>query len=271
MKYKMFVCDLDGTLLNSKHQISQENINAIKKLDDKGIKFVVATGRTKYFLEDYLETVDNRMPFIWSDGAVISDPSGKDLSVVKIPPQTAKEVILLLDDFDLDCILHTTEGLVANGPSYRIKGLENYNKHAKEEFKIPIEVDPLLYDHLDKHEILKISISGSDIDELGRFQSQVNANIKDLGAVFSADVLLDITAPEATKGNAVLKLAKMYDIKPEEIVAIGDNENDISMLSISGLPITLENAIDSVKAVAKEITKDHNLNGVAHAIERFVL
>ena len=271
MKYKLFVSDLDGTLLNDHHKISADNIRAIKQLDKKGIKFVIATGRTKYILEDYLETLDYKMPLIWSNGSAVSDVDGEILYTSQISVSLAEQLIDLAARYDVTYMIHTLEGITATDQNRRIRGLQRYNKSVIAAHQIPISIDQNLYHNLDKYTRLKLSISAEDEADLKAFQTAVTDNIDGVIAVFSDPTLLDITAKEATKGAAVLKLAAKYNIKPEEIVSIGDNENDLSMLAISGLPLTLENGIQMVKDQARYITKSNNHSGVADAIERFVL
>lgn len=271
MTYKMFVSDLDGTLLDDNHKISKENIAAIKKLEAKGVKFVIATGRIKFILEDFLDQVDYKMPLIWSNGSAVSGLQGETLYTEEIPVDVARRVIQLSRNYKVDYMLHTLEGIVGETTEGRIQGLKDYNDSVIEAYRIPLNADKDLYDHLEKYNILKFSISSHDHGELVAFQKIVKQNIKEVHAVFSDPTLLDINAPKASKGEAVLKLAAQYNIEAHEIVAIGDNENDISMLKVSGLPLTLEDAKDSVKKFAKYVTKSNNASGVADAIERFVL
>lgn len=271
MKYKMFVSDLDGTLLSDDHKISKENIKAIKELEAKGVKFVVATGRTKYILEDFLEILDYKMPFIWSNGSAVSDAMGETLYTEEIEIEVAKNIIKLAHEHKIDYMIHTLDGLVSEHNNPRILELEHYNEGVKEEHRIPLKTDKLLSNRLEHYELLKISVSSETSQALCEFQEIINGNIEQINAVFSASTLLDITAKKASKGQAVLKLAAKYNIDPKEIIAIGDNENDLSMLEICGLPLTLENGVDSVKEIAKYITKNNNSSGVADAIQRFVL
>ncbi|HHX61884.1 MAG TPA: HAD family phosphatase [Epulopiscium sp.] len=271
MTYKMFVSDLDGTLLDDNHKISKENIEAIKKLEEKGIKFVIATGRTKFILEDILEKVDYKMPLIWSNGSAVSDIQGKILYTEEISVKVAREVIALSRNYNVDYMIHTLEEIIGESSEGRIQGLQDYNDTVKEEYKIPLKADKFLYDHLEKYNILKISLSAENRKQLEEFQNIIKHNIKQVNAVFSHPTLLDINATNSSKGAAVLEIAAQYNIAPHEIIAIGDNENDISMLKVCGLPLTLDNARDSVKAFAKHVTRDNNSSGVADAIERFVL
>lgn len=271
MKYKMFVSDLDGTLLNDENKISKENIEAIKELEAEGIKFVIATGRTKFILEDYLETVDYKMPLIWSNGSAVSGLQGEILYTEEISVELARKVISLAHAYKIDYMIHTLEGLVGETTEGRLEGLKDYNANVKKEHRIPLKADKDLYDHLERYNILKISLSTDNSEDLAVFQKVITQDIEEVHAVFSDPRLLDINALNASKGQAVLNLAAKFNIEPHEIVTIGDNENDISMLEVCGLPLSLDNAGDHIKSFAKHITKDNNNSGVADGIRRFVL
>lgn len=271
MTYKMFVCDLDGTLLNNDHKISKDNIKAIKALEEKGVKFIVATGRTKYMLEDYLETIDYKRPIIWSNGAAISDTRGTILQAKEIAIKDSRKIMELAQQYHMDYVVYTLDGIVGTGRKGRMKRLEDYNETVKKEYRIPLTFDKMLSSNLHKHKVIKFSFSSEDSTALQEFQKAIYLNLNALSSVFSHDTLLDVTRKDATKGEAALYLAKYYDIKPEEIVAIGDQQNDMSMLEVSGLALTLENAVDAVKKIATHVTKDNHSSGVAYAINRYIL
>ena len=271
MSCKMFVSDLDGTLLDNDHKISNENIEAIQALEEKSIKFIVATGRTKYMLEDYLDSVNYEGPFIWSNGAAISDTTGKVLLSKKLAVEDSKQLMDLAHEYKVDFVVYTLDGIVAEEEKGRMERLARYNESVKKEHRIPLTIDPMLYDNLHNYPVIKFSFSSKDSEALHQFQGVVNEKVEAINGVFSHPILLDVTRKDATKGEAVLELAKHYKIDPKEIAAIGDNQNDVSMLEVCGISITLENAVESAKQVAKHITKDNHSSGVAHAIKEYIL
>lgn len=271
MKYKIFICDLDGTLLNDEGQIPANNVKAIKKLEASGIKFVIATGRSKYVLEDFLDTLDYKGPIIWSNGSAVSDKNGETLYTEKLPVDLARDVMTLASEYDVEYMLHTVDGIVGPSNIKRIQGYKRYNKQAKKAHQIPIIIDESLYDNLEDYDILKFSTNSANKQKLYDFQTYLKKNMKEVDPAFAGPAILDIMIKKATKGAGVKALAEQYNIRLEEIITIGDNENDISMLEISGLSLVPEHAKDSVKKFAHHITKDNNVGAVADAIERFVL
>lgn len=271
MKYKMFVSDLDGTLLDDKKQISKENIKAIKALEEKGIKFVVATGRTKYFLGDFLDIIDYKMPLITSNGSVVTSMSGEVLFAEEISAEIARDIIDITREHQIEFIIHTLDGIVGEKDEGTMAFLKKYNSKMDKSNRVPLFLNEDLYDDLEEYGILKLSTRDKDPNKLRIFRQAIKHYTDQTNAVFSEDVILDITSKQASKGMAVMRLAKKYNIKPEEIVTIGDSENDLSMLEVCGLPLTLENGSDLIKKAAKHITKDCNDSGVADAINRFVL
>ena len=271
MNYKMFVSDLDGTLLNNNHKISSENIRAINALREKGIKFIVATGRSKYMLEDYLDIIDYKGPFIWSNGAAVSDAEGEVLWAKELEVEDSTKIMNLAREYNMDYVVYTLDGIVGIKQEGRLKRLDFYNKKVKKEHRIPLKVDRSLDVNLHKYRIIKFCFYSEDSDALHKFQKIISENLQTVSGVFSHPTLLDVTRKDATKGEAVLELARQYKIDPKEIAAIGDNQNDISMLKVCGLPLTLENAVDGAKAVAAHITKDNHAAGVADAIDKYIL
>ncbi len=271
MTYKMFVCDLDGTLLDDQKLISNENLKAIKALEENGIKFIVATGRTKYMLEDFLDIIENKNPVIWSNGGAVSDHIGDNLWANQLPVEDSRKLIELADEHRMNYAVYTLNGVVGPGLNGRIQSLKRYNAKVNKDHKIPLKLDNMLYNNLHHYDIIKFSFSVEDHRTLSEFKTLVNTRIKSVNGVFSDATLLDVTRQDVSKGVAVLKLAQSYNIQPEEIAVMGDNENDLSMLEICGLPLTLENGIDSLKQIAKHITKDNNSSGVAYAINNYIL
>jgi Cof subfamily protein (haloacid dehalogenase superfamily) len=122
----------------------------------------------------------------------------------------------------------------------------------------------------DKVQILKSVVVDRDSGKIQR----VRDSIEETGIVTVSQSMkdnLEVMNKGVTKGNAVKLLAEMYGIKREEIIAIGDNENDISMIQYAGMGIAMGNAEESLKSVANHITGDYQEDGVAEAIERFIL
>ena len=114
-------------------------------------------------------------------------------------------------------------------------------------------------------------ISSNNPDELEDIRDVINKDIDGVEAVLSQKHILDVVNKGVTEGNAILALTKRFNIDPKEVIAIGDNHNDLSMLRVCGLPLTLENGEDVVKEVSEYIVRDNNSSGVAHAIGKFIL
>jgi HAD-superfamily hydrolase, subfamily IIB len=270
MTCRIFVSDLDGTLLNNNHEISAANIDAVKKLNLMGINFMIATGRTKYMVKSFLKELDYNMPLIWCNGAVISDAGGKILYVKEMEHEKVRQAIDIIKKFGMNYVLYTLKGIISEDSGESIKHFEDYNSRVKDEDKAPIVVDRQLRANLDNYTVIKFFVKSADYDRLQRLKDAINERVDGINAVPSQRNILDIVAKGATKGNALLKLSEYMGVNIGDIAAIGDNHNDMDMLKVCGIPLTVENAEDAVKKVALFISKSNDCSGVAYAIDNYI-
>lgn len=270
MRYKALVSDLDGTLLDNSHEITADNLEAIKQLKTDGIEFVIATGRTIDMIKGYLQVLDYDSPLIWCNGAVLSDSKGKVLYIKEMEPKILRQVIDLIKMHQLEYVLYAMTGIISEKRNERIAYIEEYNRKQNELNKAPIIIDGNVYDNLEKYKIVKIFVSAADYIKLHKLRDELNEQFGEVAAVMSQRHILDIVDKNATKGNALLALAEHLGIQPNDIAAIGDNYNDVTMLKEAGLAITVENAEDEIKDISDYVSKSNNCSGVAYAIEHFV-
>ncbi|WP_438836513.1 HAD-IIB family hydrolase [Streptococcus pluranimalium] len=122
----------------------------------------------------------------------------------------------------------------------------------------------------DKHLFQAMFVGG--IDDTNAFQNQYDQELSQrFNTVRSQQMIYEILPQNVSKASALKKLAEKLGIEPEEIMAIGDANNDIEMLKFAGLPIAMENASDYVKTFAKDVTASNNHDGVAKAIQKWIL
>lgn len=261
MNCKLIACDLDGTLLCDDSSISNENLNAIHRIKNNGIEFVINTGRTLYEIpKELLNDADIRY-IIHSDGSVIYDKaSSKILQSRYIDTETALKLFKLLDSFD------TMIGFYVNGhpvtdikklscqsyeyfnidKNYRSvmdltrKGVENLEKYISENDKIELINIFFKYPKERNHcaEILKEKF--------------------DIQFTTSMDNNIEITAKSISKGMALKKLCDILQIKKENVIALGDSKNDITMFDFAGTSLCAGNASDVVKEYADKQVCSNN-------------
>ena len=275
MEYKMVCIDMDGTLLSSRKKISEENKNAIKKVHDKGVEIVVTTGRIYNNAEYYSNLLGVKSPVIAANGAIVK--SKIDSKILYENPIKIEECIKLIDLlYEMKLLFHfyTTDGIFCNNGLTKFATKVYMTKQVgHESLKINYHVIKSKekwrkFFEENNNKITKCIIFSISPDTIVKCKEKLKAldGIVYFGAGKRS---IEINNRGVSKGNAVRSLAQKYGIKREEIICIGDNENDLSMIEYAGVGIAMGNAIDSVKEIADYITSSNDDNGVAKALEKF--
>ena len=265
-KIKLVMLDLDGTVLLDHKRISKNTEKMIDKLIEMQVEVVPATGRHLNSIPDYF--LDHKgINYIVSSGGSLISNGKKDLFEKNIDKKMV-EYILEKSEGKVDHgFAATNKGIIATG-SHDVMIAENDH-----EFEEKMKKDLLLVDSIYSHvklnnlEVKKIYFDFTDIkkrDELhGYFSSYSEIN-----TVSSMDSNIEITSKEASKGIALHYLKDYLNLESEEILAIGDSENDISMLIEAGIGVAMGNASQEVKAVSDLVTTSLIEDGFYQAIKK---
>lgn len=262
--YKMVALDLDDTLLNDKGQITDENRNAIKKATQLGVKIIIVSGRSYSSTKQYINDLGLEHLTVSLNGAYVMEPCGdKIFFSCPIDSNIGYEILKLLEKQDIHVNFYEGEKVLCAKETDHAKYYMSLNN-------IKIEFVDSLSEYSKNSQIGKLLL----IDERDKLD-KIKASLADkfdvsVNITFSKPNFLEIYDKHASKGKAVLKVAQEYGIKPEEIIAMGDGENDISMIRAVGMGIAMGNARESVKNEAKFVTLTNNENGVAYAINKFI-
>lgn len=264
MKYKMLVLDLDDSLLNDDISISEENIEAINNAVDQGVYVTVATGRMHISAKPYVKQLGLDVPVISYNGGLVKDFLTDEVLYRKsLPLDLARFIIEKCEELNLYCQMYDDNYFyVEKRQDYTdyyegLCGLEAVEVGLLSKY---INDDPIKMLIIDDTEKIK-TLRDFFVDEMG---SQVEIMI-------SKPNYLEFINADTSKGKAVEYLAQKNGIKREEIIAIGDSFNDISMIEYAGLGVAVDNAHEMVKKHADFVTLKNNNNGVAHVIDRFIL
>ena len=274
MKYKLICIDMDGTLLDDKHLISEENKKALKEAQEKGIIIAVTTGRLFASASYYYGLLGIDGPIIASNGTYIRETSSprfiyKDVFTLK----ESKELYEIICKTNLTPYFYTyNTALTPKAFPYNHTYMV-FNEEVPEDLRIKFRVNedlmPLLEEYED--EVLKaIVIEEKDTETLFRVKEEIKA-LNKFEVVSSGDNNFEIMKKGSSKGSAVKRLAESLNIKQEEVICLGDNENDLSMIRYAGLGIAMGNGVDLLKKEADYITETNLNSGVAKAIRKFVL
>ena len=261
-KYKMIVSDLDGTLLRDLTSVSEENYEAIKKLDEMGITFVFATGRSYKEVPQRLREFKSVKYQINSNGASVRDSEGKVIDSALISPQKYKQTVEILNEYKCHRGVHIDGRACVDPSNIGDDIIEEFNvfpMHLGIYREIADKVENLEEYALDNKEVEFICCFFASDEELFECKDRLMA-LGGLSVTSSAKFNLEVVADGALKGDAITRLANKLGIKKEEIIAVGDSRNDISLLEASGMPLAVENANDALKKRAKKVicsNKDH--------------
>ena len=272
-KYKMVVMDMDYTLLNKQKEVSSRNKEALADAMKKGVHLVAATGRIYSSARFYTRLLGMNTPIIASNGAIIKDDyTNKVMFQSILLDEIALEMIKLCRKNGLYCHLYSEDAVYTEKIINISQKYEEWNQTLKKEDRINVKVVESLEKTVEEErgKILKAVVVDDDEKKLASIRNEIMSTEK-VSVSQSLKDNLEVMNKGINKGNAIRILGEIYGINREEIIAIGDNENDISMIEYAGLGIAMGNAVDTLKERADYITGNYDEDGVAQAIEKFVL
>lgn len=257
----MIAIDLDNTLLTSEKKIDRETANLIKEADKAGKKVILATGRMFEAALPYLEELELDTPLITYNGALVKDKNRKVIQERLISEALTKEIIKFAEDYGLHIHYYS-----AGDYYYRWK-----NKYARDYGEITgisgIETRVELQNYI-KDPAIKLLIIEDENKRREYFKTELYKFFRNrLSISSSMESFIEITASNVNKGRALADIADGYNILPEEIIAVGDGHNDLSMLEMAGLGVAMENAPEEVRSKADRITQTNDNQGVAKVLE----
>ncbi len=259
--FDLIALDLDGTLLDSHEQISTRNHRAIASALLAGVRVVLVTGRGADTPSRVAHELGLNVPIICAHGALTKDfLSGKVLGHIPIPLRCAVPLLEFGEREHLAAAVYTDEKF------YRLKGSPVY----MEDQKGPGWAEIDRFEDVLASAPTFIRFLGSEAVEV------VRKKFVDMPLLFKHESWgtfeeLAITSRRATKERALEELCRTYAIPAERVLAIGDSRNDVPMLQWSGLGIAMANALPEVRDAVATQTGTNDEDGVAEAIERYVL
>lgn len=269
MRYKMIVSDMDDTLLTKDKKISQKNLDYIKLAREKGCIFAIATGRLYSSASIYTKDIGSDVSIAALNGAYTVYEDEEVLMDVRLDYSQIYKIRDIAKKYNQFYYFYDSHNVYADIGDKRDR---NYNKF------FPRSKDPVKLIHyenlsdLEKNEIpiYKSFYITTNLKELDNIEREIE-DIGDIIVTSSSRNNIEINRYGATKGLAVEKLGKKYGISRDEIIAIGDNRNDLSMLEYAGLGIAVENAADGIKNFSDYVTVSNEESAIAEVIKEFVL
>ncbi|WP_226035390.1 Cof-type HAD-IIB family hydrolase [Aquibacillus saliphilus] len=239
---RLIALDMDGTLLDANHRVSEENKKAITAARNQGVEVILSTGRHFSTCNDYAKSLELSSYLITVNGSEIWTASGElvERQLLDIP------LIKML--VDLHKKHKTSAWMTSTDQVFRGEVPDDLDAHQWLKFGFDIDdeqVKQLIMDELSINESLEVS----------------NSSLTNI----------EVNAVGINKARAIEKVCQRLNITMDQVMAIGDSLNDIKMIEEAGLGIAMGNAQEDVKKVADWITSTHTESGVAHAIEKWVL
>lgn len=285
MPIRLLALDLDGTLLNSRGELSERNRSAIQEARAHGVRVAVVTGRRFRDARPLALELGLDLPVISHNGALTKHARTLEtVNATLLPLEAAREVLRVGRERQMDAMVSDdAEGqgvLVYDRISEGNHALAKYIAWSRrihgEEAGDAVRQVPSLEDYLD-HAPVHISFSGS-CATMREMRERLTQELGDGIKVFSTEypkqdfTLLDILHPEASKGVGVAAAAREYGIAREEVMAMGDNHNDLEMLEYAGRGILMGNTDASLRDLVNlHVTATNDEDGVAVAIEEFIM
>lgn len=269
MKYKMLVLDVDGTLLNDNKEISKRTLSTLRKVQQMGVRIMLASGRPTYGLLTLGKQLEldiyNGYVMSYNGGQVIRASDGAIIFERRINPELIPYLEKKADKNGFGIFTYCDDYIVTNMPDNpRIKAEAELNGMRivyEEHFSIAIDFIPC-----------KCMLVSDDEEALVGLENHWKRRLDGVLDVFRSEpFFLEVVGCGVSKANTLAAVMEMENIKSDEVVAFGDGVADVGMLQMVAASVAMGNAPDSVKRCADSITLSNNDDGVAVAIEKTFL
>ncbi len=268
MAYKVLALDIDGTLTDSAKRITDRTKEAVLAAAKKGVKIVIASGRPvqgiRAFAEELKLKENDGYILSFNGGRLISCRTGEIIHDMKLPLEYLPEIYALSKEYGVNLMSYEGDDLITETPD-------------DEFLEIEARINGLgikKVDNLVKHinfPINKCLMLGEG-NYLAQVEKKVHAALCDRMDVYRSEpYFLEILPKGVDKAKALEKLLGTLGFKREELMACGDGFNDLTMIEYAGLGVAMENARDEVKKRADYVTCSNDEDGVAAAVEKFIL
>lgn len=271
---RLLALDIDGTILDSQGRVPEANRDAIARAIDAGVEVALATGRRYDFARPIFERLPAPLTLILSNGAIVKTRDGQTRMRHLLPRGVARDVLArvpLHRDGAAVVFDRAREGQVV----FEAIDWEHprHQRFFASNRPFLSEVSPL--EACLTEDPIQVMFSGGCVEMRGLFDE-----LRDEASDFSVALteyqhrdfsLVDVVGAGCSKGTALSKWSERQGLRPDEVMAVGDNLNDLQMLEFAGTPVLMGNALAELKARGWTVTASNDEEGVARAIETFIL
>ncbi|MHB1347332.1 MAG: Cof-type HAD-IIB family hydrolase [Candidatus Humimicrobiaceae bacterium] len=257
----MIAVDLDGTLFDSRSKISTQNFKAIEKCRNKGIKVVIASAKPPLIVGRLAAKMKLDTAQISYSGALIFKNHDEVILKLKISKAQCLEIIKYCREWDRGLTIGVSNGLLY----YEKK--HPYLKIVTNSGDRIAKIEDIASEEIINDAIM-FSLSGYENDGFEDFLKKT-LNSRTIKIVRGSPESIIIFNGKANKFFAVRRIMEKYEISREELMAIGDSNNDFEMIQFAGMSIAMGNAVEDLKKIASHVVPDNDSSGVAYAINNY--
>ena len=259
---KMVVTDIDGTIYSPQTGITEEVKKCIHNLINNGIHVAIATGRNFGSTKTIADEIGIKCPLICYQGGLINTYEGKTINVKYVDEKPAREIVKELRSRGIHMNVYIEDVLFVENDNDYIK--DYVGDKGIDYFKVDS------FDTLDFTKLNKILAIDRDTELIENLIKELQEKYPELYVVKSTSIFCEIANKDATKGNAIKFLANKLGFTEKEVLAIGDQNNDIEMVVTAGVGVAMGNGTEEIKSKADYITDTVLNNGFVKAIDKFV-
>jgi Cof subfamily protein (haloacid dehalogenase superfamily) len=263
--YKLVALDMDGTMLNENRKLNYRVKDAIRKVREMGVNVILVSGRGYTAIKKFVDELELDEIVVSLNGAAATDCSGEKLIFSEnIDKNICKKMILLCEEMEIPTMLFTGNDVFVESIN---KGTEFFMNHDQAKVK-PVGK---LSKFFDGQPVGKLLMTEDNQRLVTLRDKSLKVFDDKLTVTFSLPYYLEAYSPNINKGIILEKIGLYYGIKKEEMIAMGDGENDIPMIEYAGMGIAMGNAVQALKDKANYITLTNIEDGVAYALKKYIL
>ena len=262
-KYKAVFSDIDGTLLNTSHQIPEDTKKKIKQINKEGIPYVLVSARMPKGMTNIRAELGAKSPMICYSGALVVDEDDKPIYSVAISKENAKELCKRIKELNAKISIN-----IYTNDEWLVEDKKEYWVAQESEITGVIPKEVAFEDEEVYQEVQKVLCMG-DKEEIAKLEQQLVEEFPEIRIYRSKDTYLEIMSMKASKSDAIHMLKNHFNVEQEEIIAFGDNFNDIDMLQYAGLGVAMGNASDEVKKAADIVTDINDNEGERQILDKY--
>lgn len=272
MSYRVIALDLDGTLLDNQKRILPQSLEALAQARAAGVQVVVVTGRHHVAIHPFYQALQIDTPAICCNGTYLYDfQQKKVLAADPLAKAQAKQVLQMLKQTDIHGLMYVDDAMLYQEPSgHVIRSLAWAETLPASQRPTLLQVGSLAQAADDAQAIWKFATSHADIPALREFADTVEKELG-LACEWSWHDQVDIAKGGNSKGKRLRQWVESQGLSMDQVVAFGDNYNDISMLEAVGLGVAMGNADDAIKERADLVIADNLQPGIAEVIRTRIL